>query len=71
MQKYSTMDQNSIIFVAFTLRNYIKRNTNDDLAFKITDQDLDFIHLEILSNVMTNSTQEWIEELRIGEMSTI
>ena len=71
MPKYSTVDQNRIICATFALHNYIRRSTIGDPAFKIIDEDPNFIPPEILPDVMTNSTHESVEELRIGEMSTI
>ena len=71
MPKYSTVDQNRIICAAFALHNYIRRSTIGDPAFKIIDEDPNFIPPEILPDVMANSTHESVEELRIGEMSTI
>ena len=71
MPKYSTIDQNRIICAAFALHNYIRKNTIGDPAFTVIDQDPEFIPPEILPDVVVNSTQERVAELRIGEMATI
>jgi len=47
MPRYSIRDQNRSILATFALHNYIRRSTVCDPAFKIIDEDPDFLFLRI------------------------
>ena len=58
MPKYPPQDQNRIICAAFALHNYIRLSKVDDPAFRIIDEDPNFIPPEALSNDDANMTEE-------------
>jgi len=65
MPRYSIRDQNWVIRTTFALHTYIRRSTVGDPAFKIIDEDLDFVPPNSLPNIVRIPTeialkdQEW------------
>ena len=58
LPKYLPQDQNIIFCAAFALHNYIRRNKVPDPTFRIIDEDLNFIPLEVFPNAECNFMQE-------------
>ena len=71
MPRYSIRDQNRVILATFALHNYIRRSTICDPAFKIIDEDRDFIPPDSLLDIAGNFVEDNTERSRVEEMSTI
>ncbi|XP_074271774.1 uncharacterized protein LOC141595707 [Silene latifolia] len=71
MPQYTLQDQNRIICGTFALHNYIRRNTIRDEAFKIIDENPDFIPPDVLQDVANHSSQPATESSGTKEMSTV
>ena len=70
MPWYSIKDQNRAILATFALHDYI-RSTIRDLAFKIINEDPDFITLDPFPNIADNPVEDRLERSRVHKMSTI
>ena len=71
MPRYSIKDQNRAILSTFALHNYIRRSTIRDPAFKIIDEDPDFVPPDSFPDVADNTIEDSLERSRVQEMSTI
>ena len=71
MPRYSIRDQNRVILITFALHNYIRRSIICDPAFKIIDEDPDFIPPDSLPDCVSIPTKHSAEGSRMEEMSTI
>ena len=58
LPKYSPQDQNIIVCAAFALHNYTRRSKVLGSAFRIIDEDPNFIHPKVFPDAECNFMQE-------------
>ena len=55
----------------FAFHNFIRRSTTQELAFRIIDEDPNFIPINSLPDVISDSLENASDNSRTREMSTI
>ena len=71
MPRYSIEDQNRVTLATFALHNFIRRSIAQDPAFRIIDEDPDFIPADSLPDVVNDPLEDASDNSRTREMSTV